>query len=159
MSFFKMDNTKVSTGGGLIKEGEYEVIITNAESKAAKTSGKPMITVSYEVRSDVEQEFQGWKLDYNNFIIEADNSFTNTLLHSCGWDEKDNPPNFADLKDMAQQLVGKTLVVTVKHEEYVKDGEKRKTGKARFTSRSKLNQPASNASNGPIEVSEDDLPF
>jgi len=157
MSFFKMDNTKVSTGGGLIKEGEYEVIITNAEAKASKTSGKPMITVSYEVRSDVDQEFQGWKLDYNNFIIEADNSFTNTLLHSCGWDEKDNPPNFVDLKDMAQQLVGKTLVVTVKHEEYVKDGEKRKTGKARFTSRSKLNvQPASNA---PIDLEDDDMPF
>lgn len=165
MSFFKMDESTIKTGGGAIKEGDYEVIITTAVPKLSSTN-KNMIVVDYEVRSDVDQEYQGWKLRFNNFIIERSNGFTNKLLYACGWSEKEgNPPNFTDLADMAQQLVGKTLVVTVEHEDYVdNEGSTRKRGKAKFTSRSKLSQPVSSDdpfanSKGPIEVSEDDLPF
>lgn len=156
MSFFKFDESKVVQGGGLIEEGKYEVTITDAEPKQS-ASKKDMIVVTYEVRSDVEQRFQGWKLNYNNFIIENDNKFTNTLIYSCGWD-KDNQPDFKDLRDMAQQLIGKNLMVTVVHEEYKdRDGNKRQKGVAKYTARSKVSvlMPTKPA----ITVGDDDLPF
>lgn len=162
MSFFTMDESTIKQGG-TIKEGEYEVIINSTTPKKS-TTGKDMIVVDYEVRSDIEQEFQGWKLRFNNFIIDTSNGFTNKLLYACGWSAKEgNPPNFTDINDMAQQLVGKTLQVVVEHEEYVdnQDGSTKKRGKAKFTNRSKKisgDDPFANNS-GPIEVEEDDLPF
>lgn len=170
MSFFKMDESKVLTGGGAIKEGDYEVIITDAKHKLSSTN-KDMIVVDYEVRSDIQQEYQGWKLRFNNFMFDVDentrklkNGFTNKLLYACGWAVGNKPGISLDVKDMddmAQQLVGKTLVVTVEHEEYVdkQDGSTKKRGVAKFTNRSKLNESANNVSNGPIDVSEDVLPF
>ncbi|WP_367899794.1 DUF669 domain-containing protein [Bacillus pseudomycoides] len=156
MSFFKFDESKVVQGGGLIEEGEYEVTITDAEPKRS-TSNKDMIVVTYEVRSDVKQKFQGWKLNYNNFIIESDNKFTNTLLYACGWSD-DNQPDFRDLRDMAQQLIGKNLMVKVVHEEYKdRDGNKRQKGVAKFTARSKVSVPT--PTKPAITVGDGDLPF
>src|SRR4051794_30901939 len=124
MSFFKFDESNASTAFELVAEGKYEAVIVNAE--AGKTqAGKPKLSVDFEIRSDVNQNHQGAKILYNTFTFEHEVSvkIVNSLLKACGFS---NNHVFNLPQDMAQQLFNKHLEITVKHEEYTKDGEKRK---------------------------------
>lgn len=159
MSFFKFDETNASTGFELPKEGKYEAVIINAEAKKSQ-AGKPMMNVDFEIRSDVPQDHQGAKLLYNNFTFEHEVSvrIVNSLLKAAGFP---NNASFDSPDDMARQLIGKNLIVTVKHEEYDKmvDGQKQKrtAAKAKYYDASNVNPPQSQG--GPVTVSDDDVPF
>ena len=153
MSFFKFDETNVAkTGFELVAEGKYEAVIINAE--AGKTyNGKDKLTVDFEIRSDVQQAHSGAKILYNTFTFEHEVAvkIVNGFIKACGFP---NGHPFDSPQDMAQQLFNKNLLITVKHEEYTKDGEKRKAAKAKYFDVTKF--PVNNA---PITVSDEDVPF
>ena len=159
MSFFKFDESNASTGFELVAEGKYEAIIVNAE--AGKTqAGKDKLSVDFEIRSDVPQNHQGAKVLYNTFTFEHEVSvrIVNSLIKACGFP---NGHPFSSAQDMANQLINKPLVITVKHEEYDKlvDGvkQKRTAAKAKYYDESNVNPPAGQGA--PIIVGESDLPF
>lgn len=159
MSFFKFDEENASSGFELVAEGKYEATIVNAV--AGLTGNKdPKITVDFEIRSDVPQNHQGAKVLYNTFTFshEVAVKIVNSLLKSCGFS---HGHDFKGADDMAKQLIGKNLQITIKHEEYDKevDGkkEKRTVAKAKYYDVSTINPPVSSA--GPIVVGDDDLPF
>ncbi|UAT29539.1 DUF669 domain-containing protein [Bacillus badius] len=158
MSFFKFDSENASTGYELVSEGKYEAVILNAE--AGKTQGgKPKLTVDFEIRSDVPQNHQGAKIQYNTFTFEHEVAvkIVNSLLKACGFP---NGHPFNSPEDMAKQLINKNLKITVKHEEYEKeiDGvkEKRKAAKAKYYDVSDVT-PVMQA--GGIVIDESDIPF
>lgn len=159
MSFFKFDESNASTPFELVEEGEYEVVIVNAE--AGKTqAGKPKLSVDFEIRSDVNQNHQGAKILYNTFTFEHEVSvkIVNSLLKACGFA---NGHPFSSPEDMANQLFNKFLKVTVKHEEYDKEvngkKEKRTAAKAKYYNVSDVNPPQ--PSSPQITVGDSDLPF
>ena len=155
MSFFKFDESNASTAFELVAEGKYEAVIVNAEAGTTQ-AGKPKLSVDFEIRSDVNQNHQGAKILYNTFTFEHEVSvkIVNSLLKACGFS---NNHVFNSPQDMAQQLFNKHLEVTVKHEEYTKDGEKRKAAKAKYYDASKVSPPQSAGQS--ITVGEGDLPF
>lgn len=154
MSFFKFDSENVSTGFELVAEGKYEVTITNAEEGKTQ-AGKDKLTVEFEIRSDVNQPHQGQKILYNVFTFEHEVAvqIVNGFIKSCGFP---HGVDFKSPKDMADQLFGKNLEITVKHEEYTKDGEKRKAAKAKYYDLSKLDAPQPQSQ---VTVGSEDLPF
>jgi hypothetical protein len=158
MSFFKFDESNASTGFELVAEGKYEAVIVNAEARKTQ-AGKPMMSVDFEIRSDVPQNHQGAKVLYNTFTFEHEISIkiVNSLLKSCGFA---NNHAFSSPEDMAKQLINKNLKITVKHEEYEKvvDGEKQKrtAAKAKYYDVSDVN-PVMQA--GGFTISDDDIPF
>lgn len=44
--------------GGLMVEGDYEVICLKAVETTTRTTGAPVIALDFQVRSDVEQKYQ-----------------------------------------------------------------------------------------------------
>ncbi|CAG9620851.1 DUF669 domain-containing protein [Sutcliffiella rhizosphaerae] len=159
MSFFKFDEENANTGFELVAEGKYEAVILNTE--AGKTqAGKPKLTVDFEIRSDVPQNHQGAKVQFNTFTFEHEVSIriVNSLLKACGFA---NNHSFNSADDMAKELINKNLKITVKHEEYEKvvDGvkQKRTAAKAKYYDASDVNPVSQNGN--PITVGDDDLPF
>ena len=159
MSFFKFDETNASSGFELVAEGKYEAVVQNAV--AGLTNNKePKLTVDFEIRSDVNQPHQGAKVMYNTFTFshEVSVKIVNSLLKATGFA---NGHNFTDASDMARQLIGRHLEITVKHEEYEKvvEGEKKKltAAKAKYYDLTKAGSPSGQSA--PITVGEKDLPF
>jgi hypothetical protein len=158
MSFFKFDEENASVAFELVAEGKYEAVIYNAEAGKTQAS-KPKLSVDFEIRSDVPQNHQGAKILYNTFTFEHEVSIkiVNSLLKACGFA---NNHAFNSPEDMAKQLIGKNLKITVKHEEYDKvvDGvkQKRTAAKAKYYDVSDVN-PVMQA--GGITIGDDDLPF
>lgn len=155
MSFFKFDESNASAPFELVAEGKYEAVIVNAEAGTTQ-AGKPKLSVDFEIRSDVNQNHQGAKVLYNNFTFEHEVSvkIVNSLLKACGFP---HGQSFNSPEEMAQALFNKHLEIRVKHEEYTKDGEKRKAAKAKSYDISKVNPPQPS---GPsITVGDSDLPF
>lgn len=159
MSFFKFDEENASAGFELVAEGKYEATIVNAEGGKTQ-AGKDKLSVDFEIRSDVPQNHQGAKVLYNTFTFEHEVAvkIVNSLLKACGFP---NGHPFKDPEDMAQQLFGKNLQITVKHEEYDKvvDGkkEKRTAAKAKYYDTSKVDAPTPQGA--PVNVGSEDLPF
>lgn len=158
MSFFKFDESNASTGYELPAEGKYEAVIVNAEARKTQ-AGKPMLSVDFEIRSDVPQNHQGAKVLYNSFTFEHEVSIriVNSLLKACGFA---NNHAFSSPDDMAKQLINKNLKITVKHEEYDKvvDGvkQKRTAAKAKYYDLSDVNPIMSS---GAIVINDEDCPF
>jgi len=159
MSFFKFDEENASTAFELVAEGKYEATIVNAVS-GLTGSKDPKITVDFEIRSDVPQNHQGAKILYNTFTFnhEVAVKIVNSLLKSCGFP---HGQDFKGPEDMANQLIGKHLQITIKHEEYEKvvDGkkEKRTAAKAKYYNESTVTPLTSQGA--PLVVGDEDLPF
>ena len=159
MSFFKFDETQASTSFELVEEGKYEATIINAVA-GLTSSNKDKMTLDFEIRSDVPQNHQGAKVMYNTFTFEHEvaQKIVNSLLKSCGFA---HGHNFKNAADMANQLIGKHLKITIKHEVYDKkmdDGtfEKRTAAKAKYYDKSDVSNPQME---DPIVVGDDELPF
>lgn len=66
MSFFTANHDEAKNKFEPIKPGKYEVVVTEAKPDVAKSSGNPVIKVTYTVRTDVDQLFQKRKV-FDNF--------------------------------------------------------------------------------------------
>lgn len=93
-----------------IKAGDYEVTVLNFE---AKTVGdKNVVSVDYEIRSDVEQDFQGQKIRFDDFFCteRALWKIENASI-AAGFTEEE--ATFDKYTDWAKRFVGKQLAVSV----------------------------------------------
>ncbi|MCL9637748.1 DUF669 domain-containing protein [Bacillus zanthoxyli] len=152
MSFFKMDEVEAVKGFQLPKPGKYEAVIINAVATKTKAK-KDMLVVDFEIRSDVPQESQGFKVQYNNFTFEhpVAQGIVKSLCEAAGF-----PGNhvFTSCEDMAKQLINKNLEIGVKHE---KGNDGNSYAKASYYNPSTANPPIQA---GPsISVGDESLPF
>lgn len=164
MSFkINFDEENVSTGEfQLVAEGKYEASIINAEAK--EWQGQYSIGFDVEIRSDVNQKHQGAKVLYNTLYLSSANpkyaenteKKRNSFLVACGYSGRQS----LELDEVVKNIIGKNVLVYIKHVEDKNDKE-RKYPRVSFVAPSKVSKnedPFAN-NNGPIEVSEDDLPF
>lgn len=153
MSFFKMNEVEEVKGFSPIKKGEYEVTVVNAIGDIAKSSGKPKLQVDFEIRSDVPQEHQGAKIQYNTFTFENVTAagIAKSFLKSCGMPESYAPES---VEAMARDVIGKNLVIYVTQK---KQDDGREFPKASSYKPSNASAPISTAP--PVIVGDDQLPF
>ena len=69
MSFKSYEND-----GGLMAEGDYEVICLKAVETSTKNTGMPVIAFDFQVRSDVEQKYQR-KHIFKNFYQDDEGNW------------------------------------------------------------------------------------
>lgn len=153
MSFFKMDEVEEVKGFQLPKPGKYEAVIINAVAKKTQNQ-KDMLVVDFEIRSDVPQESQGSKVLYNNFTFEHPiaQGIVKSLCKAAGYADNHQ---FSSCEEMANGLINRNLEIGVKHE---KGNNDNMYAKASYYNPSNVGAP-SQVGSGPIEVSDDDLPF
>lgn len=140
------------------KNGFYEVIVTEVKPSKTKT-GKPMLIFNYKVRDDVDQTCKGKNINFDNFVIQEDNDyfagFFNQRSIAYGIP---NGMNFDSYTEWGQSVVGNAVKLKV---EAVQTGQ--------YTNANVVGQyptehplsgsPAASNGNGPVEVSDDELPF
>lgn len=143
---FKINHEEAKSVFEVVAPGEYEVTVTNYEMKTA-ASGKNMVVVEYEIRSDVNQPHQGQKIMYDNFVVSD-----NTMWRFQAISKAARFPDgleFANYKEWAETLFGKTLVLVVGNREY--------NGKV-FPEVKNFKESALDAP-GKVTVTDDDVPF
>lgn len=153
MSFFKMDEVEEVKGFSPIAEGDYEVTVLNAIGSTAKSSGKPKLEVDFEIRSDVPQEHQGAKIQYNTFTFEHPTAkgIAKSFFKACGMPDNYNPTS---VEEMARDVIGKNLIIYIVQK---KQDDGRKFPKATSYKPSNASAPIPTAP--PVIVGDDDLPF
>ncbi len=167
---FSVNHNEASKGGGLIPEGEYEVIIKEAFLDVTK-GGTAFINIPMIIRNDVEQPYQGayiwhplWKRKEPTTDDLACAGFSikqiQTLSKAAGLE---NGKQYADLSDWCLDLRHRPLRVTVRHEEY--NGRvSAKVGYINETRKSTVSHQFKNSDMAPtgmeeIEDEDDDMPF
>ncbi|WP_406622169.1 DUF669 domain-containing protein [Bacillus sp. PPSBB_2] len=143
---FKVDHSQ-ATEFEVIKPGEYEVTVVNFELKQA-ASGNNQVVVDYEIRSDVEQPFQGQKILFDNFTV-TDKAIWRFQAASKAAQFPDGM-RFGSYKEWADAFLNKSLRLVVGEREY--NGKKYPQ-----VNGFKVSEVA--APNNSVEVSDDDVPF
>lgn len=128
-----------------LKPGTYEVTVVNFEPRVA--GDKNILTVDYEIRSDVDQEFKGRKIRKDDFFCtDAALWKIENASIAAGFTEEE--AEFEKYSEWAQKYVGKQLALDVFIEE--RNGYKNERVKSYLPTAFPLK---------PIEVKEDELPF
>lgn len=93
-----------------ITAGDYEVTVLNFEPK--KVGDKNVISVDYEIRSDVDQEFKGQKIRFDDFFCteRALWKIENASI-AAGFTEAE--ATFEKYSEWGKRYVGKNLCVNV----------------------------------------------
>jgi hypothetical protein len=147
----KLDENNIGGDFTPITPGEYEVFPVAFEVSTSQ-AGNPRIQFNYVIRDDVEQEFKGRELRYDNFTV-TDNAMwrINQASKAAGLDMS---KDFATPEDWAQEFKNKAIRVTVGQRTYngktypeVKGFKPSGVGGVRVE-----NAPT-------IDISDDDLPF
>lgn len=130
-----------------ITPGEYEVTVANFEPK--KVGDKNVISVDYEIRDDVDQNFKGQKIRFDDFFCteRALWKIENASI-AAGFTEEE--ATFDKYSDWAKTFLNKKLRVEVKLE---------KSHNGKEYPRVKTYLPSQAEDLGPIEVDDEDLPF
>lgn len=145
---FKINHNEAGKGFELIAKGDYEATVINYEMKQS-TGGNNVITVDYEIRSDVPQAHQGQKVLYDNFTITDKAMWRlQAIAKAAGFP---NGMEFSSYKEWANTLLNKNLIITVDHREY--------NGKTYANVTGFKSTKAGANSEGPIVVDESELPF
>lgn len=122
---FKSNFSQANMGNGIKPEGNYECMIVKAEERATK-NGKFGLNISMVIRNDVQQAYQNgyifhtlWKRREPTAADRQVNGYGFGQVMALGKaaqlpDGKDYPNLEAFLAD----LVGKPVLVTLKHEDY-----------------------------------------
>jgi len=143
---FKVDHSQ-AVEFEVIKPGEYEVTVVNYELKQAE-SGNNRVIVDYEIRSDVDQPFQGQKILFDNFTV-TDKAMWRFQAASKAAQFPDGM-QFGSYKEWADTFLNKPLRLVVGEREY--NGKKYPEVKG-----FKVSEVAAPSTN--VEVSDDDVPF
>jgi hypothetical protein len=147
----------------LLPEGEYEVFISEIDHTFS-SNGNEMLVVNYTVRDDVEQEGQGQKIRFDRFTnTEAAHWRFHALNKAL---KAEAGASWADFKEWKDYLKGKAVRVVVEHVEAtfgknagkifpeVKGFKETTVGGEMHFTKDPFNQGS-----GPIDISDDDLPF
>lgn len=98
-----------------ITPGEYEVRVANFEPKTA--GGKNVISVDYEIRSDVDQNCKGLKIRFDDFFCtEAALWKIENASIAAGFTEQE--AEFEKYSEWANSYLNKNLRVEVKMRAY-----------------------------------------
>lgn len=143
---FKVDHTKGESNFETIKPGEYEATVVNYEQKVS-ASGKNMVVVDYEIRSDVEQASQGQKILFDNFIV-SDTTMWRFQQASKAAQFPDGMV-FTSYKEWADTFLNKHLRLVVGVRDY--NGKKYAEVKGFKVSKSSVPEE--------IKINEKDVPF
>lgn len=117
MAFFKVEHDKASEGG-LVAEGEYEVVVFKAFEDAAR-SGTQFINLHLIIRNDIDQKHKNQWLFGSIWQSKETGEYHQGMLNGVARALKiENGKTFNTLEELTNEFVGKTARVTVKHEEY-----------------------------------------
>lgn len=96
-----------------VKPGEYEATVISAVKKSAST-GSQMLVVDYEIRSDVEQEEQGKKVKFDNFVLTPATQWRfMSILSAVGVPEGVKIDTMDEVKNL---ILNKNLILVVDNE-------------------------------------------
>lgn len=145
------------------KNGFYEAVV--AEVKPTKTKGgKPMLVFNYIVRDDVDQTCKKKHVNFDNFVIQEDNEyfagFFNQRSIAYG---VPNGMNFGSYTEWGQSVVGNPVRLKI---EAVQNGQYTNANVVGWSatehplgSGSRVDNDPFAPGSGPVNVSDDDLPF
>ncbi|MGG3042588.1 DUF669 domain-containing protein [Bacillus anthracis] len=111
---FKVDHSQ-ATEFEVIKPGEYEVTVVNYELKQAE-SGNNRVIVDYEIRSDVDQLFQGQKILFDNFTVTEKAMWRFQAASKAA--QFPDGMQFSSYKEWADTFLNKPLRLVVGEREY-----------------------------------------
>ena len=149
MSFKSYEND-----GGLMAEGDYEVICLKAVETSTKNTGMPVIAFDFQVRSDVDQKYQR-KHIFKNFYQDQEGKWPaekiGKLANALG------VPKGEDFE--LADLTGKCCILHMKP--FVgNDGVERDAiFYTKPTAAGQMVKEAQPTAQGYTEVDDDDLPF
>lgn len=170
--FFQYDS-KAATGFDVLPAGKYECFIESGAVKTAST-GAPGINFKLKVRDDVEGQEHGGRVLFGKlWFTENTGGIINGFIKSLGAPEG---KEFATIEELRDYAVGRAILAVVK----VKPYQGVDQNEVSYMNASAIgggkedspfdaapsDDPFSRASEdpfkqggGPIEVSDDDLPF
>lgn len=110
---FKLNLNKEQKQFEVVQPGEYEVTVVNFEPK--QVGDKNVISVDYEIRSDVDQPSKGQKIRFDDFFCteKALWKIENASI-AAGFSEEES--EFEKYTDWAKSYLNKKLKVKVVHE-------------------------------------------
>lgn len=115
----------IPQGGGIVPEGPYETIITNAEIKQTQ-NGKYKVGFMLTIRNDVQQDFQNrvlfmdiWRKREPTPADDQVDGFNFAQLMAVSRAAQiPSGQSFESLEQFLQALCGRCLIATVKHDTY-----------------------------------------
>lgn len=115
----------IPTGGGLVPQGNYETVITNAEIRQTK-NGKYKVGLTLTIRNDIQQDCQNrvlfidiWRKREPTPADEQVDGFNFAQLMAVSRAVQiPSGQSFESLEQFLQALCGRCLIATVKHETY-----------------------------------------
>lgn len=112
-------NHDEANAGGLVAEGQYEVLVVKAYEDAAN-SGTQFINLHLVIRNDiVGQKHQNQYLFGSIWRSKETGQYNSGMINTLAKALRiENGKRFNSLDELLGDFVGKTARVTVKHEEY-----------------------------------------
>lgn len=146
----------VENDGGLMKEGDYEVVLVKCEEGLTKTTQTPVIGFDFVVRSDVEQAYKKKHIFKSFYMDEETNAYPadkiGKLANALGVPKGEG----FDLAD----LVGQCCIL---HMKPFKGNDGVERDAIFYSKQTKAGQmvqtPDPSTASGYTEVEDEDLPF
>lgn len=174
MTGFNLDFNDVFEGTGKVADGNYEIFVNNVKEDATP-NGAEYVEFDLIIRNDFEQAHKNSHIFHKVWKAKVDNKYNmktfNTIGKAC---QLQNGKSYKSLKDLLDDYVKKTAIVNVKNEESEYGGKTYNNTNVKYWNQTKLtglnhqakpkddskvtNDPFS-AGSGPIEISDEDLPF
>ena len=122
---FGINYDNIPQGGGIVPEGSYECIITNAEIRQTQ-NGKYKVGFMLTIRNDIQQDCQNrvlfldiWRKKEPTPADDQVDGFNFAQLMAVSRAARiPSGQSFDSLEQFLQALCGRCLLVTVKHETY-----------------------------------------
>lgn len=152
---FKVNYDEVNNVGGVIAEGEYEVVVNKAVENVTP-SGAEYMDIQLIIRNDIDQKHKNQYIFASVFKSKATNEYHSGMVNSvCKALSIPNGTQFNSLNDMLNMFNKRVARVTVKHEEYKGD----KQARVKYWNESKFQNCQHTFKDGFTEVSNSDVPF
>jgi hypothetical protein len=161
---FKKDSKKAQSFD-TIKPGEYEVFIEKAMASRSKAKGTPGVEMRLKVRDDIDQEHSKQIIFHTVYLTPGTEGMVHGFLDAVQIDDSyefDNdfvPEQFFGLAEEIAKLVkGKSVRVKTKLDTY-NDNERAVVTSFKKSDVGGELEITDEDGLGPIDVSDDDLPF
>lgn len=115
---FKVNYDEVQTGGGLVAEGEYEVVVNKAVENVTP-SGAEYMDIQLIIRNDIDQPHKNQYIFGSVFKAKATGEYHSGMVNGvCKALSVPNGTQFKSIGEMMEFFNGRTARVTVEHETY-----------------------------------------
>jgi hypothetical protein len=155
---YEINHEEAFEGNGLMKEGDYEVVVKKAEEKETK-DGAVYISLDLVVRNDVEQQYKNKHLFHSLWKTKATGEYNKPMISTVAKSlDIPNGTKFSSLEELLAGFVNKVCKVTIKHETYNGNVNERVKawGPTKFPACNHLFKDTEKVS---ISQDDDDLPF